>query len=146
MSIEQSPSCHFCFLSGVLIWATTYAIIGKTAAPGGQLFSLVTLTVAANFGGWLMGLTTLPRLIGMLLTGILMQNIGAVNIDGEFQAVTAQLRKFALVIILTRAGLEMDPEAFKKIWVTILKLGLVPWTVEAAVNCVICHYLLGLPW
>lgn len=93
-----------------------------------------------------MGLTTLPRLIGMLLTGILMQNIGAVNIDGEFQAVTAQLRKFALVIILTRAGLEMDPEAFKKIWVTILKLGLVPWIVEAAVNCVICHYLLGLPW
>lgn len=136
----------FYLLIGVLIWATTYAIIGKTAAPGGQLFSLVTLTVAANFGGWLMGLTTLPRLIGMLLTGILMQNIGAVNIDGDFQAVTAQLRKFALVIILTRAGLEMDPEAFKKIWFTILKLGLVPWTIEAAVNCVLCHYLLELPW
>lgn len=91
------------------------------------------------------GLTTLPRLIGMLLTGILMQNIGAVNIDG-IQPVTAQLRKFALVIILTRAGLEMDPEAFKKIWFTILKLGLVPWTVEAAVNCCMCHWLLGLPW
>jgi hypothetical protein len=29
----------------------------------------------------------------------------------------------------------MDPEAFKKVWVTILKLGLVPWVVEAAVNC-----------
>lgn len=123
-----------------------YAIIGETAAPGGQLFSLVTLTVAANFGGWLMGLTTLPRLIGMLLTGILMQNVGAVNIGGSFSAVTAQLRKFALVIILTRAGLEMDPEAFKKIWFTILKLGLVPWTVEAAVNAVLCHYFLSLPW
>lgn len=94
----------------------------------------------------MIGLTTLPRLIGMLLTGILMQNIGAVNIDGEFKVVTAELRKFALVIILTRAGLEMDPEAFKKIWFTILKLGLVPWCVEAAVNCVLCHFLLGLPW
>lgn len=82
----------------------------------------------------------------MLLTGILMQNIGAVNIDGEFQLVTAQLRKFALVIILTRAGLEMDPEAFKKVWHTILKLGLIPWTAEAAVNCLLSHYLLGLPW
>lgn len=76
-----------------------------------------------------------------------MQNIGAVNIDGEFQAVTAQLRKFALVIILTRAGLEMDPEAFKKIWVTILKLGLIPWTVEAVskdrmsrLSCFHFHY------
>lgn len=50
-----------------------YAIIGKSAAPGGQLFSLVTLTIGANFGGFLMGLTTLPRLIGMLFTGILFQ-------------------------------------------------------------------------
>lgn len=132
--------------TGVLIWATTYAIIGATAAPGGQLFSLVTLTVAANFGGWLMGLTTLPRLIGMLFTGILMQNIGAVNIDGDFKLVTAQLRKFALTIILTRAGLEMDPEAFKRIWLTIVKLGLVPWTVEAGVITVMSHFFLGLPW
>lgn len=51
----------------------TFVIIGDQAAPGGQLFSLVTLTVAANFGGWLISLTTLPRLIGMLFTGILMQ-------------------------------------------------------------------------
>lgn len=136
----------FCEFVGVLIWATVYAIIGDTAAPGGQLFSLVTLTVAANFGGWLIGLTTLPRLIGMLLTGIIMQNVGAVNIDGDFKLVTAQLRKFALTIILTRAGLEMDPEAFKKIWFTIVKLGLVPWTVEAGIITVMGHYLLDLPW
>lgn len=48
-------------------------IIGDSAAPGGQLFSLVVLTVAANFGGFLISLTTLPRLIGMLLVGILFQ-------------------------------------------------------------------------
>lgn len=60
-------------LTGVLLWVPTYAILGEKAAPGGQLFSLVTLTVAANFGGWLISLTTLPRLIGMLFTGILMQ-------------------------------------------------------------------------
>jgi hypothetical protein len=43
------------FFTGVLGWMTVYSIIGETAAPGGQLFSLVTLTVAANFGGWLFG-------------------------------------------------------------------------------------------
>lgn len=57
-----------------------------------------------------------------------MQNIGLVQIDG-IREVTTHLRKFALVIILTRAGLEMDPEAFKKIWPTIIKLSIVPWTV-----------------
>lgn len=60
-------------VSGVLFWVPLYVIVGPTAAPGGQLFSLVTLTVGANFGGWLVSLTTLPRLIGMLFTGILMQ-------------------------------------------------------------------------
>lgn len=59
--------------AGVLLWIVAFVIIGDTAAPGGQLFSLVVLTVAANFGGYLVSLTTLPRLIGMLLVGILFQ-------------------------------------------------------------------------
>lgn len=50
-----------------------YVILGDTAAPGGQLFGLVVLTVAANFGGWLISLTRLPGLIGMLMVGILFQ-------------------------------------------------------------------------
>lgn len=40
----------------------------------------------------------------------------------------------------------MDPEAFKKVWISILKLGLVPWAVEGIVNCIVVHYLLDMPW
>ncbi|EDW87827.2 sodium/hydrogen exchanger 9B2 isoform X1 [Drosophila yakuba] len=133
-------------LIGVLIWVTAFVIIGDSAAPGGQLFGLVVLTVAANFGGYLISLTTLPRLIGMLMVGILFQNVGWANIDGDFSKVTAHLRKFALTIILTRAGLEMEPEAFKKVYKTILKLGIIPWCVEAVVMAVMSHFLLDLPW
>lgn len=61
------------FHSGLLLWVTVYVIMGDTAAPGGQLFGLVVLTVAANFGGWLITLTRLPGLIGMLMVGILFQ-------------------------------------------------------------------------
>lgn len=50
-----------------------YVIVGGSAAPGGHLFGLVVLVVASNFGGFLMSLTSLPRLIGMLITGILLQ-------------------------------------------------------------------------
>jgi NhaP-type Na+/H+ or K+/H+ antiporter len=75
-----------------------------------------------------------------------LQNVGWVDLDGDFTHVTAELRKFALVIILIRAGLEMDPEAFKRIYVTILKLGLIPWTVECGVCAIMSHYLLDLPW
>lgn len=59
--------------TGVVAWVTVYVILGDTAAPGGQLFGLVVLTVAANFGGFLISLTTLPRLIGMLIVGIIFQ-------------------------------------------------------------------------
>lgn len=74
------------------------------------------------------------------------QNVGWVDLGGELTEVTAELRKFALVIILTRAGLEMDPEAFKKVYFTILKLGLVPWSVECGVVAVLSVYFFKLPW
>ncbi|XP_037958585.1 sodium/hydrogen exchanger 9B2 isoform X2 [Teleopsis dalmanni] len=145
-SFRQFARIMVLILIGVLIWVTAFVIIGESAAPGGQLFGLVVLTVAANFGGYLISLTTLPRLIGMLMVGILFQNVGWVNLDGDFGRVTAHLRKFALTIILVRAGLEMEPKAFKKVYKTILKLGIVPWAVECCVVAVMTHFLLDLPW
>lgn len=76
-----------------------------------------------------------------------LQNVGWTNLEGEgIGKVTAHLRKFALTIILTRAGLEMEPEAFKKVYKTILKLGVIPWAVECCVIAVMSHFLLDLPW
>lgn len=40
----------------------------------------------------------------------------------------------------------MDPQAFKKVWVTILKLGLIPWSVECTVVATMSHFLIDLPW
>lgn len=74
------------------------------------------------------------------------QNLGWVDLGGELIEVCAHLRKFALVLILTRAGLEMDPEAFKKVYGKVLKLGLVPWIIECAAMAVMSHYFLSLPW
>jgi hypothetical protein len=80
------------FLIGLLCWGIVYAVLGKTAAPGGQLFGLAVLCIAAHFGGWLMSLTTLPALIGMLMVGILFQNVGLVHIDGDYNEVVTVLR------------------------------------------------------
>lgn len=52
----------------------------------------------------------------------------------------------ALVIILIKAGLDLDPDALKRLKFAVLKLGLVPWTVEAIIVGIMSHYLLGLPW
>jgi len=82
----------------------------------------------------------------MLFTGLIFQNVGLVNFDESFKEVTKELRKVALVIILTRAGLDLDPGALKRLKITVPKLGLVPWFVEAGVTAILVHYLLDMPW
>lgn len=54
-------------------------------------------------------------------------------------------RKIALVIILTRAGLDLDPNALKRLKVTVPKLGLIPWTVETIVVATLTSHFLELP-
>lgn len=51
-----------------------------------------------------------------------------------------------MVIILTRAGLDLDPIALRKLKVTVPKIGLIPWVVEATVIAVMTRYILDLPW
>lgn len=74
------------------------------------------------------------------------KNVGWVSLNADMTELTAHLRKIALTIILIRAGLEMEPEAFKKVYKTILKLGIIPWILEFGVVGVSTHYLLKLPW
>ncbi|KAL0105705.1 hypothetical protein PUN28_015873 [Cardiocondyla obscurior] len=133
-------------LLGLLLWGIVYTMIGNDAAPGGQLFSLAALCIAAHFGGWLISLTTLPALIGMLITGLILQNVGLVKLEGQYTTAVSYLRKIALVIILTRAGLDLDPAALKRLKVTVPKLGLIPWVVEATVVATMTKYLLDMPW
>lgn len=76
-----------------MLWCVVYAIIGETAAPpDGKLFQLIVLSISSYFGGWIFGLTTLPALIGMFLTGLLLQNTNIVDIDDEFSEICKELR------------------------------------------------------
>ncbi|XP_034825151.1 sodium/hydrogen exchanger 9B2-like isoform X2 [Maniola hyperantus] len=134
-------------LIGIMSWVIVWIVLGDTAAPGGQLFMFAVLTITAYFGGWLMvKVTTLPALIGMLIVGIIMKNIGFVDFDPHYQRVASYIRKIALTIILTRAGLDLDPNAMKKFFWTVLKLALIPWAFEYVLSTVMCNLLLGLPW
>ncbi|XP_026322651.1 sodium/hydrogen exchanger 9B2-like isoform X2 [Hyposmocoma kahamanoa] len=146
-SYRQFAQTLSVFLIGILIWVLVWIVMGSTAAPGGQLFMLAALTIAAHFGGWLMvKITTLPPLIGMLIIGIVLKNVGFVDFDEDYLHVTSYIRKIALTIILTRAGLDLDPVAMKKIFLTVIKLALVPWTFECCLCAVMSHFLLSLPW
>ncbi|KAL1494709.1 hypothetical protein ABEB36_010265 [Hypothenemus hampei] len=134
-------------LIGVLAWCILYSIVGDVAAPpNGILYQLIILSISAHIGGWLMRLTTLPALIGMLFTGVLFQNTKIVNIDDQFSEISKVLREVALVIILIRAGLDLDPQALKRLKYAVLKIGLIPWFTEAAATAVLSKFLLKMSW
>lgn len=86
----------------MLAYIILYAIVGDTAAPpDGVLYQLILLTICSYFGGWLMGLTTFPPLVGMLFTGMLLQNVNVVNIDEEFSEITSEVRYFLQISLNT---------------------------------------------
>jgi NhaP-type Na+/H+ or K+/H+ antiporter len=52
----------------------------------------------------------------------------------------------ALVIILIRAGLGLDPKALKRLSGMVIRLAIFPSLVEATSMAVMSHFLLRLPW
>ena len=55
-----------------------------------------------------------PALLGMLTTGIVLKNLPGLEFEDSWPDYSSTLRGTALVIILMRAGLGLDPEALKK--------------------------------
>ena len=55
-------------------------------------------------------------------------------------------RNVALVVILIRAGLGLDPVALRKLSAGVFRLAFLPCLVEAATAAVMSHLLLDFPW
>lgn len=78
----------------------------------------------------------LPGLIGMILAGILVGPSVLNIIDASVLNIAASLRQFALVLILTRAGLSLDIQALKKVGRPAFLMCFVPACFEVA-GCVL---------
>lgn len=129
------------------IWGCVFALFGSIAAPPhGSLFWVLVVTVLAIIVGTLVSYLKLPPLLGMLLAGLVVKNIPGVDFDKYWTVTSGHLRGLALVVILMRAGLGLDPVALKKLSGVVLRLAFTPCTVEATAVAVSSHLLLGLPW
>ncbi|XP_047741012.1 sodium/hydrogen exchanger 9B2-like [Hyalella azteca] len=132
----------------LLVWGALYAITGDAAAPGGHIFSLLVVFVCSVMGGKVTEACGLPALLGMLLAGIALRSIPGVKIIGDSlnPSWSASIRKMALVVILLRAGLGLDPKALKAMSLTVFRLAFVPSLVESTTVAIVAHFLLGFPW
>lgn len=72
----------------------------------------------------------LPRLIGMILTGIILGPYMLNVLDPTILNISSELRQIALVIILTRAGLALDIKDLKKVGRPAILMCFVPAVFE----------------
>jgi len=95
-----------------------------------MLFSLALMVLCALILNGLMQKLRLPGLVGMLLTGIIMGPYVLNPTVPELLTISADLRKLALIVILTRAGLSLDIEDLKRVGRPALLMCFLPATLE----------------
>ncbi|KAG7156541.1 sodium/hydrogen exchanger 9B2-like [Homarus americanus] len=132
----------------LLVFGSLVSILGATSLPGGNIFSLCVLFVLALVGGHAITPLRLPPLLGMLVVGILLKSVPGIseigkNIDRDW---ASALRNIALVVILLRAGLGLDPAALKQLSFMVVRLAFSPCIIETIVVATVSHLLLGFPW
>ena len=86
----------------------------------------------------------IPGLLGMLITGILLGPYALNLLDSSILNVSADLRQMALIIILMRAGLNLDIRDLKKVGRPALLMCFVPACFEIAGMVLIAPKLLGI--
>ena len=74
----------------------------------------------------------LPRIIGILVTGIVLGPYVLDLLDPSILSISAELRKMALIIILLKAGLSLDLKDLKKAGRSDVLLSFVPASLEIA--------------
>lgn len=86
----------------------------------------------------------LPRMIGMLLVGILIGPYALGLLDSSILAISGDLRKLALMLILLRAGLSLDLGDLKKVGRPAILMAFVPATFEVAAFVLFAPTILGI--
>jgi len=95
-----------------------------------MLKSIALIMLIGMSAGWVCRKVKLPGLIGMLFTGIILGPYVLNMLESSILLVSADIRKIALVIILTRAGLTLNLEDLKKVGRPAFLMCFVPATFE----------------
>lgn len=86
----------------------------------------------------------LPRIIGMLITGIVLGPYVLDLLDPSILSISADLRQMALIIILLKAGLSLNLSDLKKVGRPAIMMSFVPASCEILAFFLFAPYILGI--
>ena len=109
-----------------------------------MLTSLSLIILAGLAMGAVCAKLKLPKIIGMLATGIVLGPYVLNLLDPTILSVSAELRKIALIIILLKAGLSLDLDDLKKVGRPAILLSFVPASCEMLAYVLFAPEILGV--
>ena len=112
-----------------------------------KFFMLTSLSLIFLVGlamGAICGYLKLPRIIGMLVTGIVLGPYVLDLLDPSILSISADLRKMALIIILRKAGLSLNLEDLKKVGRPAVMMSFVPASFEILGYILCAPAILGI--
>lgn len=86
----------------------------------------------------------LPRIIGMLFTGILLGPYVLNCLDGSVLGISSELRQIALIIILIKAGLSLNLRDLKKVGRPAVMMSCIPASCEMLAFFLLAPRILGI--
>lgn len=109
-----------------------------------MLLSLTFIFLCGMLFGGIFEKLRLPPLLGMLFTGILLGPYVFDWLDPMLLSISADLRQIALIIILTRAGLNLNVSDLKKVGRPAVLMCFLPASFEIAGMLLLAPKLLGV--
>ena len=109
-----------------------------------MLTSLALVFLAGLAAAAVCSAIKLPRIIGMLLVGIVLGPHILNVLDDSILSISSELRQMALIIILLKAGLSLNLSDLRQVGRPAVLLSCLPATCELAGYILLAPYLLGV--
>ena len=109
-----------------------------------MLLSLALMFILGMSLGEVFAKFRLPKLLGMLLAGIILGPSVLNLIDIHVLNISSELREFALIVILVRAGFSLEISELKKVGKPALLLSFLPAVTEIIGAMILAPLLLGV--
>lgn len=109
-----------------------------------MLLSLALIFLAGLSAAAVFERLRLPRIVGMLFVGVALGPYALDLLDPSVLGVSAELRQMALVIILLKAGLSLDPADLKRVGRPAVLMSFVPASFEIVGYILLAPLLLGV--
>lgn len=110
-----------------------------------MLLSFGLIFIVGLLLAYLMEKVNLPRIIGLLATGMLLGPFVLGWLDPQILEISADLRQIALIIILIKAGLALDLSDLKKVGRPAILMSFFPACFEMLAYILLAPKLFGIP-